>query len=348
MLSTGEQAWVPNYRSTISSITDVNADEGGWVTVNVTKPLSDGTVVTPTTNGYSLWRKRVGGSMTSRLSDDLHVLPTTMRQATIAKYSDFPPGQWDAVSYTPAIVAPSYSLLAPTHTDSTVQSTADDSFLVVAHTTTASIFVVSPTAGGHSVDNLAPGAPQNFDGGYAGGTTVQLHWSPNSEADLWHYSVYKGTSSSFTPSAGNRIGQPTTASLQDDAYDPGVSYYKLSATDRHGNESGFALLSPSQITSVPPGTVPGRTYLARSTPNPFHSETAIEYGLARDTRVSLVIYDLRGRRIARLIDGQQPAGVRKAVWDGTDEAHRLTPAGIYLLRFTAGDVTQKEKIVRTN
>ncbi len=348
VLPNGEQAWVQNYRATISSIVDVAGDEGGWVWVNVNKPLSDGGGLSTTTTAYSLWRKEPGGASAARLSDPAGLMPEFKRVAESAKYSDFPAGHWNLISYTPSSLQ-TYTLLTPTHTDSTAQGSASDSFVVAAHTNAgASIFVVSPQAGGHSVDNLAPGAPQNFAGGYAGGTTVRLHWSPNSEADLWHYSIYKGTSSGFVPSVGNRIGQPMTASLQDDAYEPGVSYYKASAIDRHGNESGFTLLSPSQITSVPPGTVPARSYLSRSAPNPFVSETAIEYGLAHDAKVSLVIYDLRGRRIARLVDGLQAAGVRKVVWSGLDDNHRLAPAGVYLLRFATGDVAQNEKIVRTH
>jgi hypothetical protein len=347
-LSSGEQAWVPNYRATIASIADVSADEGGWVTVNTTKPFSDGGGISPITNGYSLWRKRVPGATTARLSDDRHVLPSTTRMADIAKYSDFPPGQWDAVAYTPAIVAPSYSFLAPTHTDSSFQSIGTDSFLVVAHTTTSSLFVVSATAGGHSVDNLPPGAPQNLVGGSSGGTTVQLQWSPSSASDIWHYSVYKGTSPSFVPSSGNRIGQPIAASLQDATYDPGVSHYKVSATDRHGNESGYTLLAPSQITGVPPGTIPAHAFLSRPIPNPFHGATSFEFGVATHGRVTLRIYDLRGRAVARVLDEARAPGVWRVSWNGSDDTHRALPAGIYWARFETAGTVERTKVVLTN
>jgi hypothetical protein len=351
VFASGEPAWVPNYRATITSVADIRGDEGGWVSVSVARPLSDGSSsVSPNTTGYSLWRKRPGSVSTApfRLIDQRGLLPWSATPASIVKYSDFPPGVWDVAGYAPAVQAATYSLLAPTHADSTASGFVDDSLIVVAHTGILNLFVVSAIAAGHSVDNLAPGAPQGVSGGLAGSTSVQLQWNPNAESDLWHYSVYRGTSPSFVPSAVNRIGQPTTASLEDDAYEPGVSHYKISAIDRHGNESGFTLLSPSQITSVPPGTIPARAYLARPEPNPFRVETGFEYGVAREGPVSLEIYDLRGRRIARLVDEVQSPGVRRAIWSGFDEAHHRSPAGVYLVRFVSGDVIERGKLIRTN
>ena len=47
---------------------------------------------------------------------------------------------------------------------------------------------------------------------YAGGAT-HLHWSPNTEADLWYYPIYRGSSSDFTPHPSNRIGTADDAFL---------------------------------------------------------------------------------------------------------------------------------------
>ena len=351
----GEPAWVANYRATIASVVDAPGDEGGAVSLTFNPPMSETAAISPNTNSYSIWRKRPGSASAgpARLIDTSRVFGSSWSSANIAKYSDFPAGVWESVGYIPAIQAASYVVLAPTHADSTGAGSTNDDFVVLAHTPgvstssgTRPVFVVSAVGSGYSVDNLAPGPPQQLIGGYAGGTTVQIHWSNNPEADLWHYSVYKGTSADFTPSAGNRIGQPTTASLQDDAYQPGVSYYKVSAVDRHQNESAFSLLSPSQITSVPPGFVPARAYLASPAPNPFQVNSSVEYGITRQGLVQLEIYDLRGRRTARLVDEVESAGVRRVIWDGLDDRGQRAGAGIYLLRFRAEGLSQEHKLIR--
>jgi hypothetical protein len=341
----GEPAWVSNFRALITSVADVPNDEGGRVTVNVSRPLSDGSPNVPQMTGYSCWRKVSAGAAAgaARLIDRANVLGSIGRSASPAKFSDFPPGIWESVGYVPAMQLPTYAFGAPTHTDATPP--VDESFVVVTH---GAANVVSAVGMGHSVDNLPPGTPMNAAGGYSGGSTAILHWTANTEADLWHYSVYRGTSADFVPSVANRIGQPTAASFQDDSFEPGVSYYKISAVDRHENESGFSTVSPSQITSVPPGASPAHAYLAAPAPNPFRSETSFEYGLAREGPVHLVIYDLRGRRIVGLVDGVQSAGVRKATWDGLDEAGRRVPTGIYLLRFGTNGFSERRKLVRTN
>ena len=62
-------------------------------------------------------------------------------------------------------------------------------------------------------------------------------------------------------------------------------------------------------------------------PNPFNPETVIGYVLPSSSRVRLVVYDVLGREVARLVDGEQPAGYREAVWSGARYA-----SGLYIYR----------------
>ncbi|MCK9452684.1 MAG: lectin like domain-containing protein [Bacteroidales bacterium] len=66
-----------------------------------------------------------------------------------------------------------------------------------------------------------------------------------------------------------------------------------------------------------------------SYPNPFLSHTSIEYELSQGTQVSLIIYDVTGRKINTLVDEYQPAGKKQISWNGTDESTRKMNAGIY-------------------
>ena len=57
--------------------------------------------------------------------------------------------------------------------------------------------------------------------------------------------------------------------------------------------------------------------------------------------VSLVVYNLRGEEVARLINHRRmPAGNHIAVWDASDVA-----AGIYFYRLQVGDFVQTRKMV---
>ena len=88
-------------------------------------------------------------------------------------------------------------------------------------------------------------------------------------------------------------------------------------------------------------TIPAVFSLAQNYPNPFNPLTNIRYSLPVRSEVRLMIYNLRGQEIARLIDGdERPAGVHTAVWDASSAA-----SGLYFYRLTAGDYVKTRKMV---
>jgi hypothetical protein len=75
-------------------------------------------------------------------------------------------------------------------------------------------------------------------------------------------------------------------------------------------------------------------------PNPFNPATTISYTLPVPGPVTLDIYDLLGRRIATLFEGEHPAGEHKVNWDGGG-----MPSGIYFARLKAGENYKMAKMV---
>ena len=69
-------------------------------------------------------------------------------------------------------------------------------------------------------------------------------------------------------------------------------------------------------------------------PNPFNPQTTIAWEIGSDVAgadVKVEIVDLRGRRIARLLDTYLAGGREHSVqWDGRDEAGSLAASGTYL------------------
>lgn len=67
-------------------------------------------------------------------------------------------------------------------------------------------------------------------------------------------------------------------------------------------------------------------------PNPFNPSTSIQYDLPVAGQVSLVIYDVVGRRVAELAGGYHDAGHHSVVWNASNQA-----SGVYFAMFVASD-----------
>lgn len=67
--------------------------------------------------------------------------------------------------------------------------------------------------------------------------------------------------------------------------------------------------------------------LRQNFPNPFNPATTIEYTLLQSGDVSLIIYDMLGEEVTRLVSEKQQAGYHNVIWDASNLA-----SGIYFYR----------------
>src|SRR5207342_3335138 len=105
-------------------------------------------------------------------------------------------------------------------------------------------------------DTSPPTVPANLAASVSGGT-VNLSWSASSDdVAVAKYDVYRGTSAGFTPSAGNRIAQPTGTSYADSGLAVGSYYYKVQAEDGAGNLSGPSNEVQASVADTSPPTAP--------------------------------------------------------------------------------------------
>jgi hypothetical protein len=91
--------------------------------------------------------------------------------------------------------------------------------------------------------------------------------------------------------------------------------------------------------------VPLYTELAALYPNPGIRVMSIRYQLARDSRVSVLMYDAAGRLVRSLADGHQQPGYYTVTWDGRDDQGRRVPAGVYFVHFNTDDHQEVKKTV---
>ncbi len=80
--------------------------------------------------------------------------------------------------------------------------------------------------------------------------------------------------------------------------------------------------------------------LKQNYPNPFNPETNLTYHLLQPGEITLAIYDIQGREVARLVEGWQAAGIHATTFDGTELS-----SGVYFARLTAGEFHQTQKML---
>jgi hypothetical protein len=119
-------------------------------------------------------------------------------------------------------------------------------------------------------------------------------------------------------------------------YDAGVSVNPVTA-------------SPCSIAIGAPLAVAGRAGMGaprlRASPVPARGAVTLAVEAAAAGPQRLEVLDVTGRRLRTLADGWVPAGARTLGWDGTDEAGRRLPAGVYLVRLAAGSSEVRARVV---
>ena len=96
----------------------------------------------------------------------------------------------------------------------------------------------------------------------------------------------------------------------------------------------------SEVTGIAtPVKVPMTFTVNQNYPNPFNPTTVISYQLSDVGHVTLKVYDILGREVATLVDGQQSAGPHLATFDA-----KGLPSGVYFYRLTAGNLVETRKM----
>jgi hypothetical protein len=94
------------------------------------------------------------------------------------------------------------------------------------------------------------------------------------------------------------------------------------------------------VKVAPKVAIPQAFALNQNFPNPFNPVTKIKYDLPEAATVSLRVYDVTGRLVTTLVDGQMEAGYYEATWTGTTDLGNAVSSGIYFYVIQAGDFTQ--------
>jgi hypothetical protein len=132
-------------------------------------------------------------------------------------------------------------------------------------------------------------------------------------------------------------------------YSVGQVVVGRSAGTDHIENAGFLGWPPwRQLVAVQEGIsepLPDIYVLHQNFPNPFNPDTKIGYQLLEADHVSLVIYNISGQEVCRLVDWQQDPGQYVVSWSGVDQMGRPVTSGLYFYQLSCKDFQQVRKML---
>jgi len=182
------------------------------------------------------------------------------------------------------------------------------------------------------------------------GDLIRFTWGESlnvDKNDSIEYRFYMGTDKNDL--AGSAVAELTTAGTSLNAVPPpaGTYYWSVLASDKGHNQVWANQTNRLKLTTdaeAERAVIPSRFDVSANYPNPFNPETAFEIQLPRDSRVRVVIYDLRGQRIRTVTDAEHKAGIHRVVWDGRNDAGRSVPSGVYSAQIWLGGQAFSRKL----
>ncbi len=127
----------------------------------------------------------------------------------------------------------------------------------------------------------------------------------------------------------NTIGKAETN------YNPYSPQYRQKSRYKHVKNRLTLLISTEEIEA----NIPKEVYLHQNYPNPFNPTTSIPFGLDEDSDVSLIVYDMLGRKVQTLVSGFRSAGNHEIQFN----TGRLA-SGVYVYRLTTSKGTFLKKM----
>jgi hypothetical protein len=171
--------------------------------------------------------------------------------------------------------------------------------------------------------HVTPPAPYDLESFVEDGV-VYLEWSaPEYRLELLGYHIYRDDEY-FDFSEDTEYIDDSVQSGNTYVYYV-TSYYEDGYESEPSNEVVVDVVSADDL-------LPNVTKLENNYPNPFNPETALHFSLHQEQHVTLMIYNIKGARVRKLVDETLPASYHHIIWDGTDDRGRRVASGVYLYR----------------
>jgi photosystem II stability/assembly factor-like uncharacterized protein len=165
------------------------------------------------------------------------------------------------------------------------------------------------------------------------GSNVTLNWSTSLETNNAGFDIERSDVNGQVTGDWRKVGsvngsgtthEMTNYSFTDRGLQKGHYNYRLKQTDFNGNFEYFNLSNEVIVGS------PEKFSLSQNYPNPFNPSTKINYDLPYDANVSLTVYDMTGKEVAKLVNEFKPAGYYVADFNASNLS-----TGVYMYRISA-------------
>lgn len=109
-----------------------------------------------------------------------------------------------------------------------------------------------------------------------------------------------------------------------------------SADDDGGTDRGatYVCFLEGEILLDAPGPGSRANGLGLAQPNPFRPRTTIPFRLGESAHVRVLVSDVHGRIVRRLVDGGYGPGDHQVAWNGVDDAGQRLGSGVYFVRMS--------------
>jgi len=140
----------------------------------------------------------------------------------------------------------------------------------------------------------------------------------------------------------NDDGEKMTFKYYDSISDEVVEYTEaIEFTDNMVVGDGFNTYGLSRTNSP----APEEYILSDAYPNPFNPTTTLSFSVPKEGKINLSIYDMTGRLVSTLVDGNMEQGYHSMVWNGVDSNGNAVSSGMYFYALQGEGVSITKKMM---
>ncbi|MBX7043402.1 MAG: T9SS type A sorting domain-containing protein [Ignavibacteria bacterium] len=168
---------------------------------------------------------------------------------------------------------------------------------------------------------------------------VTLSWSTSKETNNQGFDVERSIAGENNYSkVGTVAGNGTTTDLKNynfsERVNTGNYSYRLKQIDFNGNFEYHSLSGEVNVG------VPSEYAMSQNYPNPFNPSTKIDYDIPADGNVAIILYDMSGREVSKLVNEFKPAGYYTVNFNASNLS-----SGMYFYRIASSNFSQTKKMV---
>ena len=128
----------------------------------------------------------------------------------------------------------------------------------------------------------------------------------------------------------------------------GLDYNKrdniIAVPNYGGNTVDFIQITPVTVQEHNYETSQGLE-LMQNYPNPFNPTTIIQFSLPQTAMIKLDVFNILGKHIIALVNGEKEKGSHSVSWDGNKANSQAAGSGVYIYRISAGIYAKTKSMI---